>query len=166
MSNNFRLGLIGVLLFLGGCASYSANIAENDEQVDLYLATLDDKYFVWCTLDLVQCRKDFEKWKLTPRGRTIIREFEKEDTGQTNNMHQVPNTFRTRFVDENQLEEEMGELAVGQGDGQDSEAFEKTFSRIGQHDDIPENGIHVSPKIYGPEAPSHYKTDTEGHGSP
>jgi hypothetical protein len=66
MRNICALGFIGVFLLLGGCATHSAT---NDEQVDLYLSTLDDKHFVWCKLDLEQCRKDFEEWRLTARGR-------------------------------------------------------------------------------------------------
>ena len=153
MTNSFSLRLIGVLLFLGGCASYSANTAQIDEQVDLYLTTLDDKHFVWCKLDLEQCRKDFEKWKLTPRGRTIIREFEKEDTGQTYNRHQVPNVFRTRFVDESHFGEEMGKLEVSQGDGHASEDLDKPFSLLGGNEDFPQKRAYV-PSIYGPEAPT------------
>ncbi|MDH5586430.1 MAG: hypothetical protein OEZ05_07345, partial [Nitrospirota bacterium] len=68
------LGLVTVLVALPGCASYTDNQVDqsqenrNDEQVDLYLSTLDDKHFVWCELDLGQCREDFEKWRRTPRG--------------------------------------------------------------------------------------------------
>ena len=75
MRNICALGFIGVFLLFGGCATHSAT---NDEQVDLYLNTLDDKHFVWCKLDLEQCRKDFEEWRLTARGRMIMKEFEKE----------------------------------------------------------------------------------------
>ncbi len=153
MRNRFTLGLVCVLLFLGGCASSPVNTPNNDEQVDLYLSTLDDKHFVWCELDLVQCRKDFEKWKLTPRGRTILEEYEKEATGQTYNTHHVPNVFRTRFVDESQLAEELGELNARQGVGQVSDALGKTLLSTDKKsdpglDEIP--GIH---SIYGPELP-------------
>ena len=97
-------GFLGFsILLLVGCASVSSDNRNYDDQVDLYLSTLDDKHFVWCELDLEQCRNDFEKWKLTPRGRAIIREYENEDAGQTYNRHHVPNVFRTRFVNESQL---------------------------------------------------------------
>ena len=88
------LGFIGVFLLLGGCATHSVT---NDEQVDLYLNTLDDKHFVWCKLALDQCRKDFEEWRLTARGRMIMKEFEKEDAGQTYNTHHLPNVFSSRI---------------------------------------------------------------------
>ncbi len=128
MRNRGMLGLVGISIFiLVGCATVSPDRGNNDEQVDLYLSTLDDKHFVWCELDLEQCRKDFEKWKRTPRGRAIISEYEKEDTGQTYNRHHVPNVFRTRFVKENRLIEQ-GESLL--------------------HEEIEE-----SSQIYGPELP-------------
>lgn len=152
------LGLVTVFFILSGCASYSANKADqNDEQVDLYLSTLDDKHFVWCELDLEQCRKDFEKWKLTPRGRTIIREYEKEDTGQTYNTHHVPNVFRTRFVDESQLTEQAG---------QDSDMLGKPYPSIDQPKDLLQERIPITPKRYGPEVPSNLRTHPEAHESP
>jgi hypothetical protein len=152
-------GFVGVfILLLSGCASYSANKADqNDEQVDLYLSTLDDKHFVWCELDLKQCRKDFEKWKLTPRGRAIIREFEKENTGQTYNTHHVPNVFRTRFVDESQLTEQAG---------QDSNMPGKPYPSIDQPEDLLHEGMPITSKSYGPEAPSNLRTQPEAHESP
>ena len=128
MRNICALGFIGVFLLLGGCATHSAT---NDEQVDLYLSTLDDKHFVWCELDLEQCRKDFEKWRLTARGRMILKEFEKEDTGQTYNTHHLPNVFRTRFLDEDQLADGDGKLqGAGQGVGQDSDEIWKGRFRL------------------------------------
>lgn len=153
MRNFCMLGLMGLFLFLGGCASSSANYVDKDEQVDLYLSTLDDKHFVWCELDLVQCRKDFEEWKLTPRGRAIIREYEREATGQTYNTHQVPNVFRTSFVNENQVAEELGEQNARQGVGQDSDVFGKTLPF---HDEKSDSGLEETPviqRIYGPELP-------------
>ena len=171
MRNSFILILINSVLFFGGCASYSTNTlnkahtdnrANNDEQIDLYLSTLDDKHFVWCELDLDQCRKDFEQWKRTPRGRMIIREYEKEDAGQTYNTHQVSNVFRTHFVDERQFEEDMEELEGGQA----SEKFGNTFPLIEQHEEISPKGIHVSPQMYGPKAPSNYEKDAQAQGSP
>ncbi len=115
MRNICTLGLVGFLVFLGGCAHHDATPhTSNDEQIDLYLSTLDDKYFVWCELDLEQCRHDFEQWKLTPRGSRIIQEFEQEDTGQTDNAHHLPNVFLTRFGEEGQFTEEMaGNAARG-----------------------------------------------------
>ena len=124
------MALVGVFLFFSGCATYSVNYADNDEQVDLYLSTLDDKHFVWCKLDLEQCRKNFENWRITPRGRAIIKEYEKEKTGQTYNTHQVPNVFRTHFVDESQFREQDGNIA--------------------------QDGIEESSKIFGPDVPSNY----------
>ena len=153
MRNRCVLGLVGIFLFLGGCASYSANTANNDEQIDLYLSTLDDKHFVWCELDLAQYRKDFEKWTLTPRGRTIIEEYEKETTGQTYNTHHVPNVFRTRFVDESQLAEEVGEQKAKQGVGQDSDALGKTLLSTDKKSDSGLDEIPVIHRIYGPELP-------------
>ena len=166
MRNCFTLGLVGIFLFLCGCASYSANNADNDEQVDLYLSTLDDKHFVWCELDLEQCRNDFEKWKLTPRGRMIIREYEKDGTGKTYNTHHVPNVFRTNFVYESQLAEEVGEQGAGQSVGQDSDALGKTFLSIDEKSDTVLEGISVAPQTYGPEVPSHDGPYSEGHESP
>lgn len=147
---SFRtLGLIGIFVFLGGCASHSTT---NDEQVDLYLSTLDDKHFVWCELDLEQCRDEFEKWKLTPRGRMIIREFEQENTGQTYNTHHLPNVFRTRFVDENQLAKKMGgEQGKGQDFSQSSEGFVRSFPSLAEHGGTKPNGISAAPGIYGPQ---------------
>ena len=147
MRNICALGFIGVFLLLGGCATHSAT---NDEQVDLYLSTLDDKHFVWCKLDLEQCRKDFEEWSLTARGRMIMKEFEKEDTGQTYNTHYLPNVFRTRFVDEPQLADEVGEHGVGQGVGEDSENFGRSFPSNNEDEDLIEEGISVAPRMYGP----------------
>jgi len=133
MQNRCILGIVGVFLFLGGCASSSGNTTNIDEQIDLYLSTLDDKHFVWCELDLGQCRKDFEKWKLTSRGRTLIREYEKEASGQTFNTHQVPNVFRTRFVDDGQLAEVIEE--------------QNEKSEIGL------DATPIIPRIYGPVFP-------------
>jgi len=146
---HFRtVGLIGIFVFLGGCASHSTT---NDEQVDLYLSTLDDKHFVWCELDLEQCRDEFEKWKLTPRGRMSLREFEQENTGQTYNTHHLPNVFRTHFVDERQFEKEMGgKQGNGQDVSQDSEGDVRSpgFLRNGT---TKQEEMSAAPEIYGPE---------------
>jgi hypothetical protein len=150
MRNICALGFIGVFLLLGGCATHSAT---NDEQVDLYLSTLDDKHFVWCKLDLEQCRKDFEEWRLTARGRMIMKEFEKEDTGQTFNTHHLPNVFRTRFVDETQLADGMvSEQGKRKGVGQDSEKFGRSFPTNDDGEDLIEEGISVAPRMYGPDS--------------
>jgi hypothetical protein len=143
------LRLVGIFVLLGGCAPHYTT---NDEQVDLYLSTLDDKHFVWCKLDLEQCRHDFEKWKLTARGRMIIREFEQENTGQTYNTHHLPNIFRTRFVDENQLAKEMvGEQGKGQDFSQSSEGFVRSFPSIDENGDTKQEGMSAAPRIYGPQ---------------
>ena len=150
MRNICALGFIGVFLLLGGCATHSAT---NDEQVDLYLSTLDDKHFVWCKLDLEQCRKDFEEWRLTARGRMIMKEFEKEDTGQTFNTHHLPNVFRTRFMDETQLADGMvSEQGKRKGVGQDSENFGRSFPTNDDGEDLMEEGISVAPRMYGPDS--------------
>jgi hypothetical protein len=106
MSNIHILGCVGIFIFFGGCATHSTF---KKDQIDLYLSTLDDKHFVWCEIDLEQCRKDFETWKRSARGRMIIEEYQQETIGQTYNIHHLPNVFRTRFMDERQLAEEMGE---------------------------------------------------------
>lgn len=161
MQNSFFLILMGAgIIFLSGCASHSVKMDKQahgdhqgnvDEQVDLYLSTLDDKHFVWCELDLHQCRKDFQKWKLSSRGRTIIREFEKEDTGQTYNRHQVPNVFRTRFVEESQFKEAMDEREIGRNNGEKNKTFGNLFPLLGQDADIQHQGIQSFPQMYGPE---------------
>ena len=161
MRNNFFLVLMSSgIIFLSGCASYSVKTDKQahgdhsvnvDEQVDLYLSTLDDKHFVWCELDLEQCQKDFEKWKLTSRGRTIIREFEKEDTGQTYNRHQMPNVFRTRFVEESQFKEKLDELEIGQDDSEKFKAFGTPLPILGPDENSQHQDIHLSPQMYGSE---------------
>ncbi len=150
MRNICAFGCIGLFLLFGGCATHSAT---NDEQVDLYLSTLDDKHFVWCKLDLEQCRKDFEEWRLTARGRVIMKEFEKEDTGQTYNTHHLPNVFRTRFVDEAQLVDGMvGEQGKRKGVGQDSEKFGRSIPSNDENEDLIEEGIRLTPRMYGPDS--------------
>jgi hypothetical protein len=149
MRNICALIFIGVFLLLGGCATHSPT---NDEQVDLYLSTLDDKHFVWCKLDLEQCRKDFEDWRLTARGRMIMKEFEKEDTGQAYNTHHLPNVFRTRFVDETQLADGMvSEQGKRKGLGQDSKNYGRSFPPNDEGEDLIEEGISVAPSMYGPD---------------
>ena len=109
MQRGCGFGLIVIVLFLGGCVSSPTNMEnlELDEQIDLYLSTLDDKHFVWCELDLVQCRKDFEKWRQTAKGLALIRQYESEESGRIVNTHQVPKLFRTRFVDDKQFSGEL-----------------------------------------------------------
>ncbi|MDH5699302.1 MAG: hypothetical protein OEZ41_05000 [Nitrospirota bacterium] len=153
MRNICTLGLVGFFILLGGCASHdTTHHTTNDEQVDLYLSTLDDKHFVWCELDLEECRQDFEQWKRTARGSRIIEEFEREDTGQTDNTPHLPNVFRTRFVDESQLAEEMvGERGKGQDFSQDSAAFGRSFPSIDENRDTLQEGLGAAPRIYGPQ---------------
>jgi hypothetical protein len=149
MRNIATLGLVGIFILLGGCAPHYNTT--NDEQVDLYLSTLDDKHFVWCELDLEQCRHDFEKWKNTARGRMIIREFEQENTGQSYNTHHLPNVFRTRFVETNQLAEEMaGEQDKGQDLSQSSEGVVRSFSSLENNGDTKQKEISAVPGLYGP----------------
>jgi len=154
MRDNRMLGLVCVVTLLGGCASYSANYAKvgNDEQIDLYLSTLDDKHFVWCQLDPEACRKDFEKWKDTARGRMIMKEFEKEDSAQAYNTHPLTNVFRTRFVDDNQFPKEMvGEEDSGQSFSSDSQESGRSLPFIDKRGDPIQEGISLPPGMYGPD---------------
>ncbi len=98
MRNCCAIALVSVILFLNSCARFSAYDVDNEEQVDLYLNTLDDKHFVWCNLDLDQCREDFENWKATSRGQAIIKEYEKEKAGLTYKTRHASNMFRTQFM--------------------------------------------------------------------
>ena len=149
MRNIRTLGLVGIFVLLGGCAPHYTT---DDEQIDLYLSTLDDKHFVWCELDLEQCRHDFEEWKRTARGQRILREFELENTGQTYNTHHLPNVFRTRFVDESQLAVEMsGEHGKRRGLSPDSKEFGRSFPSIDKNGDTIQKGIDLSPRKYGPQ---------------
>lgn len=155
------LGFVGVFfVLLGGCALHYAN---NDEQLDLYLSTLDDKHFVWCKLDLEQCRKDFEEWKITARGRMIIREYEKEDTGQTYNTHHLPHVFRTRFLQASQFPEGMMEEQGKRQDfDQNSQEFETALPSIDENSNAALEGIQVAPQRYGPESHPNQAIHTEG----
>ncbi len=149
MRNICTLGVVGFFVLLGGCASHPT---ANHEQIDLYLTTLDDKHFVWCELDLEQCRQDFEQWKVTTRGRRIIEEFEKEDRSQTDNTQHLPNVFRTRFVEEGQLVEELlGGQGKGQGFGQDTEGLVRSDSCIDEKGQATQEGMSVNPKIQVPQ---------------
>lgn len=149
MRNICGLGLLGFFVLLGGCASHPT---PKDEQVDLYLSTLDDKHFVWCELDLEQCRRDFEQWKLTPHGRRIIEEFEQEDTGQTDNTEHLPNVFRTRFVEEGQLVEEMvGKHGKGQSFGRDHEGFGRSWTPD-ENGQTTQEGLSMASRIHGPHS--------------
>jgi hypothetical protein len=142
-------GLVGALVLLGGCATHSAYY---DEGVDLYLSTLDDKQFVWCQLDLEQCLKDFEEWKGTARGRMIIKEFGKEDSGQGYNTDHLPNVFRTRFVDESQFPKEMiGKEDSGQSFRSDSQESGRSHPSIDKRVEPIQEGISIAPGMYGPE---------------
>lgn len=68
----------------------------------------------------------------------IIEEFQQEAAGQAYTTHQLPNVFRTRFMDERQLTEEMaGDPATVHGTSQNST----------------EDGGTVTPKLYGPNSP-------------
>ncbi len=130
MRNCCAIALVSVFLFLNSCATFSSSEADNDEQIDLYLSTLDDKNFVWCKLDLEQCRADFESWKTTSRGRVIIQEYEKEKVGQTYNAHNVPNVFRTQYVNDDPF--------------------------IARDENTRLEDIEESPRMFGPELPSKY----------
>ncbi len=147
MRNCCAMAIVSVLLFLGGCATYSANHADNNEQVDLYLSTLDDKHFVWCELDLEQCRNDFEEWKLTYRGQKIIREYEKADTGQTYNRHSAPHVFHAHFIDErllagNNCESDEGKI--------------HSPSSLGQQENHLQKHLAEPPQLFGPDIPPNF----------
>ncbi len=152
MRKIFGSGFILSFFIIHGCASPQVNTITYDDQLDLYLSTLDDKHFVWCELDLEQCRQDFEIWKLAPRGQAILREYEKAESGQTYNTHDVPNVFRTRFVDESQLVKESRGYDSGDS-GQDFDVFEERvlLHNLPKHEQ-PET-IPASSKKYGPEVP-------------
>ncbi|MGP0591925.1 hypothetical protein ACTRXD_05195 [Nitrospira sp. T9] len=157
MRNNFILGVVGFFVLLGACASQHASNHNVDEQVDLYLSTLDDKHFVWCELDLEQCRRDFEAWKRTKQGLSIIKEFERENTDQPDNTQHLPNVFRTRFVEEGQLEEEMvGKDGKGQSIDRDPDGlgrFYWTTDNNGNNGHTIQEGMSMAPSIYGPQSP-------------
>ena len=83
----------------------------------------------------------------------LMKEFEKEDTGQTFNTHHLPNVFRTRFVDETQLADGMvSEQGKRKGVGQDSENFGRSFPTNDDGEDLIEEGISVAPRMYGPDS--------------
>ncbi len=149
MRKIFVSGVILTFFIIHGCASPQVNTITHDDQLDLYLSTLDDKHFVWCELDIEQCRKDFETWKLTPRGQAILREYENEDSGQTYNTHDVPNVFRTRFVHESQLVEER----PGYDSGQDFDVFEERVLPHNPPKHVRPETLPASSKKYGPEVP-------------
>ncbi|MBA3966969.1 MAG: hypothetical protein H0X47_14595 [Nitrospirales bacterium] len=143
------LGLVGFFLLLGGCASHHK---ANDEQIDLYLSTLDDKHFAWCELDLEQCRHDFEQWKLTPRGSRIIEAFEQEDARQPDNTHHLPNVFRTRFVEESQFAEEMvGERGKEQNFSQDTVEIGPLFPSVYEDGHTLQEGKSAAPRKQDPQ---------------
>ncbi len=149
MRNICTLGLVGFLVFLGGCVSHHT---ANDEQIDLYLSTLDDKHFAWCELDLEQCRNDFEKWKRTTRGTKIIEAFEQEDTRQPDNTQHLPNVFRTRFGEEGQFTEEMaGERGKRQNFSQDTVEIGPFFPSIYEDGHARQEGISAAPRKQAPQ---------------
>ncbi len=154
------LGLVTVLVALYGCASSNTPIQvdqsqaeRNDDQVDLYLSTLDDKHFVWCELDLEQCRKDFEKWRQTPRGRALIKEFEKEGAEHAPHTHQVPNVFRTRFVDEREVTEQAEQI------------LQPSLSN-NQPEGLGQERIPTAPVRYGPEVRTSWSVQSPARESP
>jgi hypothetical protein len=153
MRNICTLGLVGFLVFLVGCAHHDATPhTSNDEQIDLYLGTLDDKRFAWCELDLEQCQHDFEQWKLTPRGSRIIEAFEQKDARQADNNHQLPNVFRTRFGEEGQFTEEMaGERGKGQNFSQDTVEIGPFFPSIYEDGHTRQEGISPAPRKQAPQ---------------
>ncbi len=130
MRNVYSIILMGFFLILSACASHGLDNVSHDETADLYLSTLDDKHFMWCKLDVEQCRIDFENWKMTSRGRAIIREYEKERMARAGNPHHVPDVFRTHFVD-------------------DSQSIERNVNFL-------QKDIEESSRIFGPELPSNY----------
>ena len=65
----------------------------------------------------------------------------------------MPNVFRTRFVDESQLAEELGELNARQGVGQVSDALGKTLLSTDKKSDPGLDEILAIHRIYGPELP-------------
>ncbi len=130
MRNCSAIAIVSVSLFLNSCATNSAYDVDHDERIDVYLSTLDDKHFAWCNLDLNQCQADFDRWKATSRGRAFIKEYEKEKAGQTDNIHHVPDVFRTQYVK----------------DAPFIEREEKTWLE----------DMKQSPKMFGPELPSKY----------
>ena len=147
---NIKGVILALFIIVSGCASPQAKYINNDSELDLYLSTLDDKHFVWCELDLEQCRKDFEVWKLSSRGQAILGEYEKADAGQTYNTHTVPNVFRTRFVDERQLDGEMARFNSGDSSG----VVEETASPSYPHEHLGQETMAAPSKKYGPEVPS------------
>ncbi|GJL57639.1 MAG: hypothetical protein NPIRA03_04960 [Nitrospirales bacterium] len=151
MQNNFILGVVGFFLLLGACASQHSSNNNVDEQVDLYLSTLDDKHFVWCELDLEQCRRDFEAWKLTKHGLSMIKEFERENTDQPDNTQHLPNVFRTRFVEEGRLEEEMvGKDGKGQSIDRDPEGLNWSYWTIENNRHPIQESMSMPPRTHGP----------------
>ena len=91
MRRKWLAGLLGACMFFG-CGT--PHVAE-EELADLYLGTLEDKHFVWCTLDVDQCRKDYLEWTQTEQGRTIISEYEKEQSGQMYHTHEIPDVIES-----------------------------------------------------------------------
>ena len=154
MRNNCTLGVVSFFVLLGACASQHSTHDTVDEQIDLYLSTLDDKHFVWCELDLEQCRRDFEAWKLTTQGLSIIKEFERENSGQPDNTQHVPNVFRTRFVEEGQLGEEMkSQDGRGQSFDRDPDGLGRSYWTTDHHENSIQEDMIMDPRIHGPQPP-------------
>jgi hypothetical protein len=154
MRNNCILGVVSFFVLLVGCASQHSPNNNVEEQIDLYLSTLDDKHFVWCELDLEQCRRDFEAWKLTTQGLRIIKEFERENTGQPDNTQHVPNVFRTRFVEEGQLGEEMiDQDSKGQSIDRDPEGLGRSYWTTNNNGNPIQEGVRMAPRMHGPQSP-------------
>ena len=154
MRNNCTLGVVSFFVLLGACASQHSTHDTVDEQIDLYLSTLDDKHFVWCELDLEQCRRDFEAWKLTTQGISIIKEFERENTDQPDNTQHVPNVFRTRFVEEGQLGEEMkSQDGRGQSFDRDPDGLGRSYWTTDHHENSIQEDMIMDPRIHGPQPP-------------
>jgi hypothetical protein len=154
MRNNCTLGVVGFFVLLGACASQHSSNNNVDEQVDLYLSTLDDKHFVWCELDLEQCRRDFEAWKRTKQGLSIIKEFERENTDQLDNTQHLPNVFRIRFVEEGRLGEEMVDKdGKGQSIDRDPESLGRSYWTTDNNGHTIQEGMSMAPRIHGPQSP-------------
>ena len=92
MRGIWLVGLLGACI-LFGCTGVQH--ATDGELADLYLSTLDDKQFVWCTMDLEQCRKDINEWKQTELGRALLSEYKKEQMDKRNNVYEFSHDLET-----------------------------------------------------------------------
>ena len=153
MRNKCTLGVVSFFVLLGACASQHSTHDTVDEQIDLYLSTLDDKHFVWCELDLEQCRRDFEAWKLTQQGISIIKEFEREKTDQPDNIQHIPNVFRTRFVEDGQLgEETVDKDGKGQSFDRDPNGLGKFHWTTDHRENLIQEDMSMDPRMHGPQS--------------